>query len=163
MWLASPGKGINEEVGIRTIQWQIRQGGCKAVQRSMLYVMVIGRRRTKRRNSVHSYSSGSMVNEDAHWHAKEAMLWKVTTEDRGKAIRMFSKAICKTVCMRTPAGLERGKEWTQRRRSRKPFLSKSTNIIWRFSSQSDYKGFIQYYGCYLNPSIDSIAPKTLNI
>ena len=29
--LASPGKGINEEVGIRTIQWQIRKGECKAV------------------------------------------------------------------------------------------------------------------------------------
>ena len=24
------------------------------------------------------------------------MLWKVTTEDKGKAIRMFSNAICKT-------------------------------------------------------------------
>ena len=29
--LASPGKGINEEVGIRTIQRKIRKGGCKAV------------------------------------------------------------------------------------------------------------------------------------
>ena len=34
MWLASPGKVINEEVGIRTIQWQIRKGGCPTVQRS---------------------------------------------------------------------------------------------------------------------------------
>ena len=32
--LASPGKVINEEVGIRTIQGQIRKGGCPTVQRS---------------------------------------------------------------------------------------------------------------------------------
>ena len=32
--LASPGKVINEEVGIRTIQCQIRKGGCTTVQRS---------------------------------------------------------------------------------------------------------------------------------
>jgi len=87
--LASPGKVINEEVGIRTIQGQIRKGGCLTVQRSDWARHGHRTEKDMRGAAYHSAIRWEHVEQECLSTSKETIQWKAKTEERKKRLGMF--------------------------------------------------------------------------
>ena len=88
--LASPGKVINEEVGIRTIQLQIRKGGCATVQRSDKARHGHRTEKDTRGAAYHSAIRWKHVEQGCQSTDKGTVQWKVTAEEWKLRLRMFS-------------------------------------------------------------------------